>query len=489
MKFKFLLIPLIILFIGGCATRLPQELVQRSTAPASAKRFYQELDHHLDKDGVVSSLGNKITGFPYLRTNRFYTHLKTRLDTDQNKKDWIRHLMAYDLMARSADINALSKKTFSDFKQTLNLPADTSRDEVIEILKQSAGQLHDHDQTHPAYHTSVIEKTHSPDEYSFAYRMFGFYPLAYTPVIYFSEKSHDTMVERFQTPKDKLPVRGTLVPYMPQASLKIHFSDIRYIFTRTPKDSLGISYFTPDDQTALLHFFAPGFLIDVADEYDRPGKMVLTDQKPQIETATPVIYYYFSHALLKDRPVVQINYSIWFPARDGPAVPWYEKGNIDGLTIRVSLDETGAPFMIDIVHNCACYHFFAPDKDRIKAIKPMAAEFGNQVPTWMPEDFPENRLMVRVSSGWHQVQHIATLNSHNKFQSYELIPYADLESLKIFKSNGVIKETSRWEPLFLFPMGIPDIGAMRQRTHHPTRLLGREHFDNPQLFNNFFEFK
>ena len=144
--------------------------------------------------------------------------------------------------------------------------------------------------------------------------------------------------------------------------------------------------------------------------------------------------------------------------------------------------------LIDNVHNCGCYHFFAPDKSQLAKLKSKATEFGNQVPAWMPEDYPKQRILLNISSGWHQINHLETYTSINANRIYELLPYSDIESLNIFNKQGVIRETSRKEPMFLFPMGIPDIGAMRQRTHQPTRLLGKEHFDNPLLLDNNFEF-
>jgi len=36
-------------------------------------------------------------------------------------------------------------------------------------------------------------------------------------------------------------------------------------------------------------------------------------------------------------------------------------------------------------------------------------------------------------------------------------------------------------------MGIVDIGSMRQRGHHAIKLVGREHFDDPDLFDRNFE--
>ena len=80
---------------------------------------------------------------------------------------------------------------------------------------------------------------------------------------------------------------------------------------------------------------------------------------------------------------------------------------------------------------------------------------------------------------------------------YRLAPYEQLEMLldsqsntaSIFKPNGIARGSERIEPLLLFSMGIPDIGAMRQRGHHAVKLLGRSLFDDPDIFNDNFEFK
>jgi hypothetical protein len=38
-------------------------------------------------------------------------------------------------------------------------------------------------------------------------------------------------------------------------------------------------------------------------------------------------------------------------------------------------------------------------------------------------------------------------------------------------------------------MGIPDVGSMRQRGHHAVKLVGRSDFEDPDLFDDNFEFK
>lgn len=60
--------------------------------------------------------------------------------------------------------------------------------------------------------------------------------------------------------------------------------------------------------------------------------------------------------------------------------------------------------------------------------------------------------------------------------------------LGFFTSKGIGKNSERIEPLVLFPMGITDIGFMRQRGHHAIKLVGREYFDDPDIFDKNFEF-
>jgi hypothetical protein len=81
--------------------------------------------------------------------------------------------------------------------------------------------------------------------------------------------------------------------------------------------------------------------------------------------------------------------------------------------------------------------------------------------------------------------------------SYELTPYTVLESLpqdgsrrkSIFDAKGIIPGTERSERIFLFPMGVPSVGSMRQRGHHAIDFIGRAQFDDPDLFDRNFVLK
>ena len=174
-----------------------------------------------------------------------------------------------------------------------------------------------------------------------------------------------------------------------------------------------------------------------------------------------------------------------------------EWGHLDGLTVRVSLDELGKPFMVDIVNDCGCYHLFAPDKDRVDRIITRPFKFDPFVPQWLPHVGPGERLGVRLNSGWHQVQRLIAAKDFLEPIPYELMPYDILEALpreeghtaSIFDSRGMAKCSKRSERFILFSMGIPQIGSMRQRGHHAIELIGRAQFDDPDLFDKSFVFK
>jgi hypothetical protein len=153
--------------------------------------------------------------------------------------------------------------------------------------------------------------------------------------------------------------------------------------------------------------------------------------------------------------------------------------------------------MLDIMNNCGCYHLFVPPKNRIQRVLPSPLAIDAFIPRWMPESFPQHRLSLRINSGWHQVDNIATARTISEFIPYRMKPYDELEMLphgdaahaSIFNSSGIAKNTGRIEPLIFFPMGIPEVGSMRQRGHHAIKLVGRAYFDDPDLFNQNFEFE
>ena len=152
--------------------------------------------------------------------------------------------------------------------------------------------------------------------------------------------------------------------------------------------------------------------------------------------------------------------------------------------------------MLDIMNNCGCYHFFVPNAQFVESVKELDFEIDPLVPKWLPEFSPDSPLVFRVNSGWHQIEHISSSLPVNEV-TYQLIPYSNLEALptnqdntvNLFDKEGIMKGSYRIEPYIFFSMGIPKVGFMRQRGNHPIKMLGREHFDDPLIFNRNFTFK
>ena len=498
MRIRFAFISaLLILLVPGCMKKAPIHYAPESQSIVQARLFYAHLDRAVATENNQNARGNRIKGFPFLRTNRFLTHLKGRLNTRTQKKDWVTHLQALDLSARKSEIRTLTDAAVRSLINALDMGHISSRQDLIRHLKPYSDRLLAQGETNAEFYNTLIQRTRSPDEYSGVMRIFGGYPLAYGPILYFTRRSYGRMEQTHQQPLSALKVRGHLVQYTPKANSRRTRTSAQDIFSTTPKDSLGIHRFTPDNLFLLAAWFAPVYTQDTAGQNDLFGRVVWQKNRVDINPEKPSVYYYFSYAALNQTPVFQINYVIWFSSREGPDVPWYEKGRLDGFNVRVTLDPAGVPIMVDMVHNCGCYHFFVPKKEWVSAIKPFANLVGTMVPAWMPRGFPEKRLALRISSGRHQVENVGIQDPSAGAQPYDLIPYKTLEALKqgpgthksIFDPRGIVKGTQRIEPYLLFSAGIPEIGAMRQRTRQATRLIGREHFDNPLIFTNHFEFR
>jgi hypothetical protein len=336
-----------------------------------------------------------------------------------------------------------------------------------------------------------------PDEYSTAMRIFGLYPLAYIPENIITHNVRETIRGWFETPPEKLPVQGRPKTYAPADRGFISEKGLRAFLGQSSKNPLNVPRPGPEEERRLAVALAPVIIQDVAAPYDEIGCVVWKGDLPSVDTSRPAVYYYISHAFLGKTPVIQVNYVFWYPERAGDRAPRIEHGRLDGLTLRISLDPEGRPFMWDVMHNCGCYHLFAPKKGRVEQIIPRDFAVDPFVPTWMPEMKEGERPLMRVMTGWHQTESLLSAPGPDDFVPYDLIPYDELESLghgergreSLFDSQGIGKGTDRIEPYIFFPMGIPSIGSMRQRGHHAILLSGRAHFDDPDLFNVNFIFK
>ncbi len=452
-------------------------------------------DRTVAEAGVRDGSVFRVSGFPYLRTNRFLTGLKNDLNTDAGRNQWVRRLQQLDLEARQKEIQNLPAAALKDLARQLEEPVGR------QLLQARAAFYSEmmliHDQRLPDFYEVLLRAVTDLSEYSTAMRVAGIYPLTAIPVTAVTRIVQEKFRKWHYTPLDQLETMGELTAYVPSWSTEYSEQTVRLVLNRSRQNALLIPQPSAADQKILLAMFAPVIIQDVAAEYDNIGEVVWQDDKVSVHPAKPTVYYYLSHARLKNVPVLQLNYVYWYSARNGPKSPWIERGSIDGITVRVSLDYDGLPFMVDIMNNCGCYHFFVPHHKKIGKMIPTPDGVDAFVPRRLPESYPRKRLKLRIISGWHQVAHMDDDMNEARSLPYQMVAYEQLEMLphddksfeSIFNSAGIGKDSGRIEPLILFPMGIVDIGSMRQRGHHAVKLVGREHFDDPDLFDRNFEIK
>lgn len=495
---RIVVIGLLIFVLQGCATfSATPSIRHQSDENEEAALFFTYLDEAVEKEGVRDASSFPVKGFPYLRTNRFLGALSLNLQEEHQKTAWVYMLQKLALESRTKEIRNLPPKAVCRLNLMQPSVALPSKEALLARTVFYSEQLLQQDQKRPGFYDAVRQSMTIAGEYSTWMRVMG-YPLAAPVVSLMTCRAQRKFSEWHRKPEDALSLRGELVTYQFVETNPYDKKMLTRIFSTAERDTFGLLLLSAKERNTILRAFAPVIYQDAVGDYDRFGKVFWDGEKPAVDPNRPTVYYYFTHAFLKGQPFLQVNYVIWYSARRGPAAPWIERGRLDGLTLRLSLDPAGRPFMLDVMNNCGCYHFFVPRREAIKQIieKPLALD--PFVPQWLPESFPARRLRLRVNSGWHQVNHIGVEEkTGTTVMQYTLLPYDILENLpymksdrrSIFDSAGIVKDSKRIEPLVFFPMGIRRVGSMRQRGHHAIKLVGRAYFDDPFLFEKNFVFK
>lgn len=475
----------------GCAALKIQHFVTSSHRPAQDQRFFSALDEIVHKYGAREASNFALKRFPYLRANLFLAALKDRATTDTQKEQWAQWMRKTDLQARTKEINNLPSAALKELSKKLKLPLE--RAALSQRLSEVSQGMFARDKAQPGfYDTLKAVLAQPPSEYSTLRRVVGLCPLFTVPIIAGTNTAHEKFKNWHRRPEKEIKVMGTLSTYAPPPGGDFATLDLSLMFNAAKHDALGVPSLTDDEIKRLAQTLAPVFVQDTAGDYDHFGEVIWDQGRVSINTAEPVVYYYPSYAFIKDEPVVQMNYAVWYTARSGPNAPWLERGALDGLTLRITLSPLGEPIMLDIMNSCGCYHFYVPREEKVAGIAEKPFVVGG-----LPQKFPLERLNFRIKTGWHQVEHIDTSADIKESKTYTLIPYDVLESLpnsdgqkeSVFNPAGIMKDSRRIESYVFFSSGISSIGSMRQRGHHAISMVGREDFSDPRIFDRNFTFK
>ena len=494
-RFPTVAVALPFVFLLGCAPFVAKPAPLSFEKPEGCRQFLSRLDKAVEDAGVKDASNAPVRGFPYLRANRFLAALKEKLETDGEREGWSRWMQQLDLLSRKKELSNLPEKAILSLEFGEGRKAD--RRWLYARVESCSSMLMSDDQGRSDFYSTLLPHVHVPGEYSCLRRTVGLYPLAAIPVAVLTQRSLNKARKTFDREVKDLPVDGQLRSFIPQSRVFLHEEEVQEIIDISGKNAIGVPLPNLDQEEKLAWSFAPVFIQDMAAPYDRLGQVVWKNDRVEIDPERPTVYYYTSNAYLKGEPILQINYVIWYSERAGKSAPSIERGHLDGLTARVSLDGEGKVFMVDAVSDCGCYHFFSPDKERVEQVQSRPISFDPFVPEWLPAVSSGVRLGIRINSGWHQVQRLLSVKEVSDPIPYALARYDVLEALphesgrteSIFNSRGIAKGPERMERIILFSMGIPSVGSMRQRSHHAIELIGKDYFDNPYLFDENFVFK
>ena len=467
----------------GCAMHPPRP----PTDPVFARclDLYGSLDAAVAEHGSSPSSPSRIDGFPYLRVNRFLANRGGQMLTPAETTVWLTRLSKLDLQTRQIEWTSLPIKTRIELNRRYAPVSD-----VPAVLATCADTLRTADQVDPARLALIRERAWVPDDYRTANQVLGLYPLTRWPVHYGVSRYHEETRALFSKPLTELRVQGELRRYGPSAAPPPPAD-----FSMIPRDALRIPEPTPTQLETLFATHAPVWEIDVATDADQPGSPYWeAEGTPSVDSSDPTIYRYISYAQWRGKPLLQLNYLIWFTARPKTGAFDLLGGPLDGVLWRVTLGSKGQPVLYDSIHACGCYHQLFPSA--MLRLRPDTLQWAE--PPLAPQAAPvignNERMVLRLSSSTHYLQRVYAdqpgtvikLDGRDYAALYA-VPMASGHRRSLFGPEGLVMGSERAERWLLWPTGVPSPGAMRERGRHAIAFVGRRHFDDADLLDRLFE--
>jgi len=477
------------LLLAGCASLdqpLGSHLQSESSHVRGCAEWFRAMDERVEAAGVRDAQDTRVPGFPYLRVNRLLASLRdVAARSDVAVQALAERMLALDAEGRRVE--------------SLNLPAAGSAgpfaaEPALRRTQECGRLLREIDLAKPGMRRALLERAEVPDDYLLSYRLLGLYALASLP---FSAGIRQYQAETLAAFGRAPVAQAGHLRYAPPGS-RLTRAAAAAILARSAGNPLGIPEPTPEEFTQLLAAYAPSFEIDVRADYDRFGALhwPRDGATPAVDAAQAVVYAHPAWTRFRDRVLLQLVYTIWFPERPPQSDGDLLAGRLDGLTWRVTLAPDGEPLVYDSIHPCGCYHLFFPTPRAEPLPPPDANTEWMFAPQVLPRLAEGARPLLRIASATHYLERVSVVSGIDSVSRYEIRPYGELRSLQrpeggrasAFGPDGLVPGTERAERLLFWPMGILSAGAMRQWGRHATAFIGRRHFDDADLFEKRFRF-
>jgi hypothetical protein len=508
MSFTRLLLAAVLAAAAGCATLEGQKhfeshLGSQSGAVRDCAEWYRALDEAIEAAGVRDAQYARLAGFPYLRVDRPLASLRDRAAASELAlQTFAERLLELDIESRRHEIENLPPRNFEA------LPAvgkDFPRGAALQRTRGCGRLLRELDLAKPAARAGMLERAQVPDDYSAASRVLGLYPLTRIPfadgVRRWEAEAKAAFAREPQVPAGAMLVRFA-PPRLPAQPMTR--AEVAGLLGRTELDPLGQPVLSERELARIAAVYAPSFEIAVSGDYDRFGQLRWARQAraPEVDAAATTVYvqqsftrYRESGPNGRDRILLQLVYTIWFPER--PPLEDFDllAGQLDGLVWRVTLAPDGEPLLYDSIHPCGCYHQFFPTPRARPRPAPDALDEWAFVPQSLPRVGEDERPVVRLAPRTHYIERVTLVRGADSVARYAFQQYDRLRSLALpgggrrsaFGPDGLVEGTERAERFLFWPMGIRSAGAMRQWGRQATAFVGRRHFDDADLIERRFE--
>jgi len=480
------------LALAGCASVDPYAgapiaaKLKRDDALGDCARLLQRVDRAIETAGVRDVQSAQVRGFPYLRVDRLTARLAPAGGSAEANDAWIDRMVALDREARAVEV-ANAGQAFVSARDAAGV--ENCRTRLAEADRPAGG---------------LAKAAQVPDDYSTTMRALGLYAVtkfAFTSGI---RKWRAETRAVHALPLAQLPHLGDRVRYAPKPPLLLAGLDTLPL---PSADALGVPQLSPALTEALIARHAPAIEVDTVDGNDRLGQLAWGDGGARVvaDTTRPVAYARVAYTRLAGRVVAQLVYTFWFPARSPSGDFDRLAGALDGVIWRVTLGADLKPLVYDTIRPSGCYHVFYPTADVRERPVPPQGESRDDDGLFVPQrvDAPrENeRQLLYIAARTHDVRRVAVVTDDpERGVPYELRDENDLRVLpwpnesaprgtrSAYGPDALIAGTERSERFFAWPSGIDSVGQMRQWGHHATALVGRRYFDDPDLFDRYFEF-
>ena len=478
----------------------------RNDDVGNCARLFREVDARIDRAQVRDAQTPRVAGFPYLRVDRFTASLRDQALALRAFGPWTELLAGLDRAAREAEIaNA------ADVELPPAAALDACRYQLAVADSRAVDAL-----------PRLGAAARVPDDYSLALRTLGLYPLMRVAFAAGIRAWHAETLAVFAAPVDALPTHGELLRYAPGA--------FEAAAPQAPRNVVfGLPLRSTVEWRELLERHAPALVVDTASDDDRIGRLQWEGDgdavRVAVDTRAPAAYARIAFTQIDGRVHAQLVYTFWFPARPAAGALDVLAGALDGIVWRVTLDRDGAALVYDTIHPCGCYHVFFPT-ERVRARpQPDSLDEGLFTPQSVRAPRAGEGVELRVAARSHYLQRISVAGAKVPGTiAYALRDEDELRRLplgdgrgseraprsaaggttrsaggeatrsaggeatrSVFGPDGLIAGSERAERFFFWPMGIASAGQMRQWGRHATAFVGRRHFDDPHLFDRYFE--